>query len=125
MFLSKPWPLSHPMTVLCVLMLVLVSFPTVILQSSKLSILVQQLFSKMLPNATPTKLNTSLFNLHLPLTLAFGHSHTPISFYLICRVNSPGPGQGTTSYAVSFIPPHTGVHLDQRHFQILLPLLNS
>ena len=56
--------------------------------------------------------------MHLPPTLAFGHSHTPTSFYLMCGVNSSGPGQGPTSYSVSFIPQHTEVHLDQRHFQI-------
>lgn len=71
----------------------------------------------MFPNASP-KTYTSSFNSHLPLTLAFGHSHTPTSFYLICRVDSSGPGQGPTSYSVSFVPQHTEVYSDQRHFQI-------
>lgn len=64
-----------------------------------------------------TLLNTSLFNLHLPLTLVFGHSILLLPF-LICRVNSSGPGQGPTSYSVLFTPQHTELHLDQRHFQI-------
>jgi len=85
--------------------------------SPELSILVQQLFSKMLPNMTP-KTYTFSFSPHLPCTPAFGHSHTPTSFRLTCEVNSSQHGQGPTSYSVFFISQHTEVPWDQRHFQI-------
>lgn len=60
----KILPLSHP-TVLHILLLTLLSFRSVILQSSKLSILVQPLFSKMLPNVTH-RTDTPLTSHHPP-----------------------------------------------------------
>lgn len=45
-----------------------------------------------------------------------GHSHSPTSFYLICRVTSSAPGHRPTSCSDSFMLEHTEVQ--QRHFQI-------